>query len=220
MSPLGFLKQRRLKAIKAQARAAQRSQRWAEGAILWERVQEGDPGNLHALVQVGNMQTELGLFERANEAFSEARASASHEVHGEIGLASVAERRGRWSLALHHWEAAVAAMARYESGGKNWPLTPGQVLLKAAVCRFCQHDFPNAERDLFFAITLQPELRRGREAILLRGRLAGRHDPKAAHRVLRDGSRRFPDDEAILYEFKKFSSTASDSTAAAGSTPA
>jgi len=125
-----------------------------------------------------------------------------------IGLAGVAERQQKLDEALIGWESVLAAMAGDAERSANWPLTVGHVMLKIAVCRFSLSDYPNAERDLFFALAIQPDVRHLAEAVLLRGRLIGRHDPLAAHRILSNGHARFPDDGAIAYEFNRVASVA------------
>lgn len=217
INPITAVRRRAIRALRQKARAAQARHDWQVALRYWQAILKLDPTNANAGLQSANMLNELAEYDRAKDFFKQVGASASHRIHGEVGLAGVAVRLGDWGAAREHWNATLSLMAAEETKGmsrKPWPISPAEALLHLAISCYSLGDLPAAERNLFAAFAIEPKIRRSREAWLIRARLLARHDLRASYRLLTQAHRLYPDDYSISYEAIKAAAGCGDRSGA------
>lgn len=209
--PLTYFKRRMIRRARTKARAAQKRGDWVEALACWEDLLRMEPTNVNAMLQTANMFNELGQFDRATARFEQVKhgGDVGYELYAEIGAAGVAERRGDWIEALAGWERVLKIMAQEEKSKpelmERWPIAPSGAFLHIALCKHARGDRSGAERDLFMALALQSNIRRTREAVLLRSRLMDSSNIGRSYRLLKAARSRYPDDYSILYHLTKAS---------------
>lgn len=183
------------------AKTAQSQGRWDDALRAYARVRQliGDSPPL--LLQIANMQTELGAFDEARTTFDAVAKDPEFKLRGLVGLAGLAERRKDWAAAVETWENVLAYMAVHENDAQQakWPIGPATAILHSALSREMLGDGSGAERDIALAMIIEPEVRHTREAILMRSRILQRGRPADAYRLLLEGHRRHPADRSILH---------------------
>ncbi len=188
------------------AKKAQAQQQWEEALLQLKIANRIHDANLAIVLQIGNMHTELGQYELAEKCFKRVAASKPFLLRGLIGMAGLAERRHDWPDAVERWEGVLSEMAQDQAVGSDpaaWAMSPAMALVHCALGRERIGDQVGAERDLMLAFALQPEVRRSREAVLMRAGMVSPSDLTGAFRILRAAHHRYPADPTILSELAR-----------------